>query len=328
MAQNATLQEKPKTEPDVKVSEMPNYKEDINAFSESAAVGKDFISKLPSETLDHILSYCILDHDPERAVKMQADYMDYKEQPHVLLSLAAMSSHFHAHVEDFSRRHLITHKDTYRFKTNAEQNQQKKSRRSTRLKSKGIELQRCYRMEMMKHLQWHCIHCNSFCSTPAIMANGVRCCKRCEAAAFPGQIVSSYLYRDPRYVILTCLQDLTTALKRYDLRDWMLIKTRKPGPRAKKTDLPAINYGTVRTGTPLFLGMVVSYRFFENDVEAIAKLVHGDVEKHMSKKRKERREHKKKKRVETIRELKIQDFTGILATVTDKDEKAYFQNRK
>ena len=178
--------------------EMPKYKEDVSAFDGPVEEGKDFISRLPSETLDQILSYCLLDHDPERAVKKKAEGYKYVEQSHVLLSLASMSHHLHDHVEDFSRRHLIRHKDIYRFKTNAELVKQKETRRSDRLKAKTVqEDSRVYRMELVRHLQWYCFNCNAFCTRRATMVNGVAChgsyYQKCEDEAFGLQIVREHL---------------------------------------------------------------------------------------------------------------------------------------
>lgn len=143
---------------------------------------KDHISTLPSETLDQILSYCVLDHEPEYAVRAQ--YTWPKKRSHVFLSLAAMSSHFRGHVEDFSRRQLINNKESYCFKTNAELAGDK--RRSLRLHTPP----RCYRFELVAHLQKFCVRCNRPSSQFAVMANAVICCQRCARLAFPGQIVS------------------------------------------------------------------------------------------------------------------------------------------
>ena len=101
-------------------------------------------------------------------------------------------------------------------------------------------------------------------------------------------------------------------MRKYDLRDWMLITTRKPGPRAKKIDLPNIHYGTVRTGTPLSIGMTISYRFYEDQVKSIAKIVHGDVDEHMKAKRRQNSERRAKKRRQVHRELKVRHHTDML----------------
>lgn len=121
---------------------------------------------------------------------------------------------------------------------------------------------------------------------------------------------------------LTVYQDLTTALRNYDLRDWMIIKTREPGPRTKKIELPTIHYGTVRTGTRFFLGLTTSYRFYDKDVQSIAKIVHGDVEKHMASKQEKRAERSAKKRQVIQRGLKIQYHADLVEAFNDDLELA------
>ena len=110
----------------------------------------------------------------------------------------------------------------------------------------------------------------------------------------------------------------------------MLIKTRKPGPRAKKVELPNIHYGTIRCGTPLSIGMTVSYRFYENDVKMIAKIVHGDIDKHMSAKQERLDLQRLKKRRAVHRELKIRhhtDMMDISGEIDDEDELFYHAQR-
>lgn len=109
----------------------------------------------------------------------------------------------------------------------------------------------------------------------------------------------------------------------------MLIKTREPGPRAKisKKDLFPIAYGAVRTGTPLRLGTVISYRFFRRDVEALARLVHGDVEAHMKAKRAQLRERRSKRRKEVHKQLKIRNHEERLAGAWSQRAEEYHQSR-
>lgn len=170
--------------------DLPLYKPEISVFDVPVEEGKDSISNIPSEVLDQVLSYCTVDHDPERAAKIHAERHKYEERSHVLLSLASMSRHFRDHVEDFSRRHLVKHKETYGFKTNAELQQGKVTRRSPRLLTKPTQDHRCYRFELVRGIQRRCIKCGIVEFRRANMANGVACCNRCDEVAFPGQIVS------------------------------------------------------------------------------------------------------------------------------------------
>ena len=219
----------------------PSFKEDINAFSIAVENGKDFISRIPSETLENILSFCLLDHDPDRGVKMEAQGKDFVEDSHALLSLAAMSRHFRDRVESFSLRTFTKPNDIYGFETNDEQAEGK--RRSDRLKLKSTLDSRCYRIELVKHWQAHCIDCNKWCVRRAVMGNEVACHdsswgKVCEDQVFPETIVGRNGCL--RLKANNDAQTLTEALKEFDHRHWMLIPSRKTGPRMNNVELPVI----------------------------------------------------------------------------------------
>lgn len=62
-------------------------------------------------------------------------------------------------------------------------------------------------------------------------------------------------------------------MKAYDLRRYMLLKARSPGPPAEHIDLPSIPYGTIRMRVGIFATRVY-YRFFLKDVLTIARMVH------------------------------------------------------
>jgi len=176
---------------------VPQFKEDINAFSVPIDEEADFISRMPSEVLDEILSYLALDHDPDRAVKKHAAETTkgyYYEPSHVLLSVAAMSSRFRGHVEDFAQRQLTMHAEKYYFHSNeqlAERDNDKPRRRSERLKSKGVLETRCYRLELVRALQLQCMVCNRVTGYRDTMNNGVACCRNCARARSNETIVSS-----------------------------------------------------------------------------------------------------------------------------------------
>ncbi|KAK4958451.1 hypothetical protein LTR10_004879 [Elasticomyces elasticus] len=293
------------TEEDAEVEYVPQYKDDKpNAFNTPVNPDKDFISTMPPEVLDNILSYCVLDHDPELAAKMEKP--PYIHRPHVLLSLAAMSTQLRDCVESFSLRQLTCDTARTLFKTTAEREAavpdcRKPKRRSTRIAARPQEEdRRVYRKEFLHYARFHCFKCDVWCYNTSVMHNSVGCCPQCVHKDLQGTIF------------------LTDALKEYDLRDYMLVPTRKPGPRAKHTNLPLIPYGTRKTGNALSLGSCISYRFYRKDVERIAKIVHEDVQAHMAKKRKERKDRKRIKVRQNKRALKIEKYQGIVDN-TDND---------
>ena len=175
--------------------DLPTYKDDTNAFNGAVEHGRDFISRFPPEILDNVLSYCVLDHDPERGARMMKEGFEFEERSHVLLSLAAMSRYFHAHVEGFCRRLLIKNKELYYFKSAAERRataEAKRSRRSERLKSQlAVKDMIVYRFELVMKLELHCIGCNEFMFRRATMANGVACCWKCDSIVLGRHMVSA-----------------------------------------------------------------------------------------------------------------------------------------
>lgn len=178
-----------KTEPDRK------RKDDLIAFlppvEESS---RDFISSLPTETFHEILSYLILDHDPDRGLKLEAlKRRGFKDGPHVLLSLSVLSKHFRDNVESFCLHYLTQFKEICGFQPAVQLHSE--YRHSTRLAAKPKKDSRIFRVLLVKHLQTKCINCNVRCRTRATLATGVACCldrwtEDCEEEAFPPIVVS------------------------------------------------------------------------------------------------------------------------------------------
>lgn len=102
------------------------------------------------------------------------------------------------------------------------------------------------------------------------------------------------------------MQTLTDALKDFDLRDYMILKSRKPGPRAKHPDLPTILYASYRKGHGFpICSTVTSFTFRTVDVEKIARMVHGDLEAHMVLKKKERPDRALRGRCKRVNDAKL-----------------------
>lgn len=116
-------------------------------------------------------------------------------------------------------------------------------------------------------------------------------------------------------------------MKQYDLRDYMLLKSRKPGPRAKHVNLRVITYGTQHGGNAISVGSCISYKFFAQDVEKIADMVHGDAHAHMVIKRQERMERKLKRVRRNERATKIRVHTDSLHGLVSVAKKKYHQER-
>ncbi|GAB7362670.1 hypothetical protein MBLNU230_g2979t1 [Neophaeotheca triangularis] len=283
--------------------QLPQFKDDSDAFNVPVEDGKDFISKIPSEILDRILSYSVRDHHPDLGEKIKARHNDhgteFKEHPHVLLSLAAMSHHLKDHVESFCERQLRGNPGVYtRFAQVQDPLIIRKPktvlRRSARVEQMATPQAPVYRRIFVLWIACYCLRCNRLVGNRATVANTVGICRSpCESEEFPGGLIG-----------------LSDAKTYYDLNAYMLLKSRSPGPRAKHSNLPVIPYNTVWGGLGIFNGYGVKYNFLRSDVERIANLVHGDVEEHMKEKTRKNDARKEQKRIKVKRELKIRYHTA------------------
>lgn len=181
----------------------PRYKDDLpNAFNGEVDPSQDFISKTPVEIIDHILSFLLLDHDPERGVKMKEG--NYKWRPHALISMSAMSHLFYHATEGFAHRFLTMNQGALsvpsyvhywrnnpellqRITANMEEldkaREERKSRlrRSSRIANQPQEEPRkVHRIELCRVLQRKCAVCLNCADTPGKFANAVSICKDCE----------------------------------------------------------------------------------------------------------------------------------------------------
>lgn len=112
----------------------------------------------------------------------------------------------------------------------------------------------------------------------------------------------------------------------------MLLKSRKPGPRAKQIDLPTIPYASLKVGS--FYGAVMSHQCLRKDVMVLAKLVHGDVVAHMTAKyerladqRQKRAEKKYQQRMDARKAEQIAYLQKHLAAATTDEERSWVQER-
>ena len=108
----------------------------------------------------------------------------------------------------------------------------------------------------------------------------------------------------------------------------MLLKSRKPGPRAKHIKLPTILYGSAYIGMGYRQGWSVTYRFYRKDVEMIADIVHGDLDEHMAKKEEVRVQRKTKRLRKLHIELKISYHTRHLECALEHGRKEDSQSHQ
>jgi hypothetical protein len=187
-----------------RVDDYPLYKDDLpNAFNGTVDQSLDFISRAPTEVIDNILSYLVLDHDPDRGVKIKAG--TYKPVPHVLLSMAAMSRLFYHSTEGFARRYRTKNKLPQRpaidwspwptvaaqMKLREEEEHEKEHNRRRSVRIANIprpETHDFHRRKLWCDLTSHCAICLESGWRPGELANHVTVCETCERSVF-GEIM-------------------------------------------------------------------------------------------------------------------------------------------
>jgi len=185
----------------------PLYKDDLpNAFNGDVDPNLDFFSKAPNEVIDNILSYLVLDHDPDFGIKVKAG--TYNPVPHVLLSMAAMSRLFYHATESFARRYRTRnklnlpvpgiywpqHPEVFaRLKASREREQDKErdKRRSIRIaNAPKPEIHEVHRKALCTDSRCHCVMCHKPGWRPGKLANQVTVCEVCERSVFGAILVS------------------------------------------------------------------------------------------------------------------------------------------
>jgi hypothetical protein len=186
----------------------PLYKDDLpNAFNGAVDPSKDLFSKAPNEVIDNILSYLVLDHEPDRGVKVKAG--TYKPVPHVLISMAAMSRLLYHATEGFARRYRTKNKldlpepgvywpqhpeilESLKDHRERQEEKERNKRRSVRvtniIKSETHEVYRKALCDKMKH--W-CAVCHLPGGRVGRLANQVSVCEGCERSVFGIIMVSA-----------------------------------------------------------------------------------------------------------------------------------------
>lgn len=186
----------------LRTAQYPKYKDDLpNAFNGEVDPSKDYISKVPCEVIDNIISFLLLDHDPERGVKDQArGHRNYGIQPHALLSVAAMSRLFYHATESYAKRLTIKHPYlSSRLRLPQPRLEHGKGlRRSGRIANiTQPERREIYRVQIVRELQYACVFCFRWSTEPAKLANAVCICRACEEKEFGDLMV--------RFHIIPCL---------------------------------------------------------------------------------------------------------------------------
>lgn len=167
----------------------PKYKDDLpNAFNGEVDPSKNYISKVPTEVIDNIISFLLLDHDPDRGLKVKE--RAWYARPHVLLSMAAMSRVFYHATEGLAKRMLLKHTELSPESLHGRPKDGKELRRSERISNKPqLEHHQVYRLELLQKLRWICIFCFRYAPNQAKFANSICICEGCELREYGATMV-------------------------------------------------------------------------------------------------------------------------------------------
>jgi hypothetical protein len=229
---------------------------------------RDHFTPIPPEVTQLIASYLYATHIPDKA---------YHPNPSVatisadLLNLSSASKTFNQQTNNWAHHFLHQHRAVTKYKD------YKTAQAASRQRP------------LRELLQWsskNCVFCGKKSARSAILMSGLRCCRACDREQWPEKITK------------------TDAIKDYKLKEHQILPSQH---HAKKLltlhpGLPMLRYGTY------FSAGVLTTMFLKNDVEAFAKLAHGDLKGHLKK-----REVARQERVQMQTERAMQAAQKYLA---------------
>lgn len=216
---------------------------------------KDDLSLLPPELLHLIFDHLLPTHQPDLAFEDGAQRLNVIHP----LDRLALTSHFiRDQVNDWARHWLQSHPSITKYKDLKTPKLQDK-RDFLRGRSTGL----------LRWAERHCVFCGKGSARSAILANGLRCCGKCDKQQWPDKITK------------------TKAKEEYDLKDYHLLPHQHPAIAVG--GLPRIRYGMY------FSSNIQTTMFLREDVRRLAGVVHGDVNQHMKAKNEATGERRRKK---------------------------------
>jgi hypothetical protein len=246
---------------------------------------KDHLTALPPELLHMIISYLFPTHKPDIAFEDHWDKTHILKFQHPLDFLAATCRTLRAEVNDWAATLLRQHQDITRYQASVAR--MKGQRRQNWLRGRG---------GLLWWSERNCVFCGKATKKAAIFLNGLHCCQACDDMHWPKKMTK------------------TAAIQDFHLTGHHLLlhKERTPMPAKLRAEglgrLPKLRYGTLMTGgapTTLFL---------RKDVEALARVVHGDLEAHLAKRNVEREEREERsKKLQATREKNLAETLQLVA---------------
>ena len=265
---------------------------------------KDHLNSLPPELVHMIISYLFPTHKPDIA------FEDHRDNTHLLKSqqplefLAATCRTLRAEVNDWAETFLRQHQDITRYQASVART--KGAPRQNWLRGRG---------GLLWWSERNCVFCRKATKKTAIFMNALHCCQQCDDVHWPKKITK------------------TAAIQEFHLTGHHLLPHRERTPIPAKLrmkglgGLPTLKYGTLMTaGVPTTL-------FLSKEVEALARVVHGDLEAHLAKRKVEKQERREKrlatgeknlaKTLQWIEEFKLMQAVRA-AAASNEDHVSFF----
>lgn len=181
----------------------------VNDHNTAQMPSQDYLTTLPPEIIQHISSYLLASHIPDKAHHELGYGTQRPSFSKDLLCLSSTSKILHQQTNDWAHHFLHQHRAITKYKDYKTLSAAAKQR------------------PLKEFLQWtskHCVFCGKKSLRSAILMNGLRCCGLCDREQWADKITK------------------TEAIKKYKLKDHQLLPRQKL--LTKYPGLPPLRYGT------------------------------------------------------------------------------------
>ena len=203
----------------------------------------DYLTPIPPEILQNIISYLLAEHNPDRTAEhYRPSRFEGPGPDHTLDFLAATCRTLRLEVMDFALHFRLQHGEIMKFK---------RGKLRTAPKWRGF-LRGPY--GLIEFIHSYCVFCGKESVRWAVLANGLKCCRYCDKQQWAEKIT------------------LTEALKVFRLSRGDLISDSRYGAIA--TSMKRLSAKPVRYGTYLYQGRL-TVMFWRPGIEELAIKING-----------------------------------------------------
>lgn len=239
----------------------------------------DHLSSLPPEVLQEIASYLYASHVPDKAhheLGPSASIPSFFSRD--LMHLASANKTLNQQTNNWAHHFLHSHRAITRYKDYKTASAARKQR------------------PLRELLQWstrNCVFCGKKSTRCAILMNGLRCCRDCDREQWPDKLTK------------------TEVKRKHKLEEHQILPDQHPHFRllARYPGLKPLRYGTY------FSAGVLTTMFLRDEVEAFARLAHGDLKGHLKGRELARRARERRKK-ERLAMKQVEEYEAAEAEVS------------